>query len=435
MGCNSNTMPLIDENDSLSCNNGCTPKYINVVCKKIIIPNGQKILGVQGDTDSISRTFIVPNSTEQGSDLTDKIFFIVVQNENGEQWEEKVPEENIEKSETYVKIKWMLKPKDTQVAGSLLVSLKAELETFVWQTYMGEFLIQKSIIDPGEVPIPLNLQDKTVKPTTEEQTVSYDEGYQGLDKVTILPIELQSKDITKNGTYKTDNGYDGFGEVSVNVQPNLGEKYISKDGTYIAKDEELDGYSKVQVAVGEDISEYFVMEEVYPTSSSETYSLKDFIKKIPLINTKNLRNIESFFLGCRNLIQVPRIDTSNVIGCDSFFFNCENLEEISLLNFASVNSCSYMFSGCSKLKRIEGFKDYGKGFFFNTPENDSYKTIGLGESPLIEHQSLINIFNNLYDLKSNNKKPQKIYLGATNIAKLTEEEIAIATNKGWNVAS
>lgn len=175
------------------------------------------------------------------------------------------------------------------------------------------------------------------------------------------------------------------------------------------------------------------MDEVYPTSSNATYYLRNFIKKIPLINTKNLIYIEGFFSGYKNLTQVPRIDTSNVIGCDQLFLNCENLEEIPLLNFARVDSCASMFNGCGKLKKIGGFKDYGKGFYFSTTENDPYKTIGLGLALLVEHQSLINIFNNLYDLKIINKKPQRIYLGSTNIAKLTEEEIAIATSKGWNV--
>lgn len=41
--------------------------------------------------------------------------------------------------------------------------------------------------------------------------------------------------------------------------------------------------------------------------------------------------------------------------------------------------------------------------------------------------------DNLYDIKSKGVKPQTLQLGDTNKAKLTAEEIAIATNKGWNV--
>lgn len=51
----------------------------------------------------------------------------------------------------------------------------------------------------------------------------------------------------------------------------------------------------------------------------------------------------------------------------------------------------------------------------------------------LTHDSLMNVINNLYDIKSKGVKNQRLQLGNTNKAKLTAEEIAIATNKGWNV--
>ena len=46
----------------------------------------------------------------------------------------------------------------------------------------------------------------------------------------------------------------------------------------------------------------------------------------------------------------------------------------------------------------------------------------------------MNIINKLYDIKTKGCKAQRLQLGSTNLAKLTEEEIAIATNKGFNVS-
>lgn len=66
-------------------------------------------------------------------------------------------------------------------------------------------------------------------------------------------------------------------------------------------------------------------------------------------------------------------------------------------------------------------------------ENKREYTLDLSYSPLLTHDSLMNIINNLYDIKSKGVKPQTLQLGDTNKAKLTAEEIAIATNKGWNV--
>ena len=46
----------------------------------------------------------------------------------------------------------------------------------------------------------------------------------------------------------------------------------------------------------------------------------------------------------------------------------------------------------------------------------------------------MNIINNLYDIKTKGCNPQGLVLGSINLAKLTSEEIAIATNKGFNVS-
>ena len=61
MNCNSNTVSLIEgDGNNLNCNNGCVPKDINVICRKIIIPFGQNVLAIQGENNSNTRTFIVP---------------------------------------------------------------------------------------------------------------------------------------------------------------------------------------------------------------------------------------------------------------------------------------------------------------------------------------------------------------------------------------
>jgi len=46
----------------------------------------------------------------------------------------------------------------------------------------------------------------------------------------------------------------------------------------------------------------------------------------------------------------------------------------------------------------------------------------------------MNVINNLYDIATKGCNTQQLVLGSTNIAKLTAEEIAIATNKGWTVS-
>ena len=46
----------------------------------------------------------------------------------------------------------------------------------------------------------------------------------------------------------------------------------------------------------------------------------------------------------------------------------------------------------------------------------------------------MNIINGLYDIATKGCNTQSLTIGSTNVAKLTAEEIAIATNKGWTVS-
>lgn len=57
-------------------------------------------------------------------------------------------------------------------------------------------------------------------------------------------------EITKNGTYKaSDENLDGFSQVAVSVQPKTKTKTITKNGTYKASKDKVDGYSEISVQV------------------------------------------------------------------------------------------------------------------------------------------------------------------------------------------
>ena len=67
--------------------------------------------------------------------------------------------------------------------------------------------------------------------------------------------------------------------------------------------------------------------------------------------------------------------------------------------------------------------------------------LNLSTSSNLTYDSLMSVINNLYDLNltydvanGGTLYTQKFSVGSTNLAKLTAEEIAIATNKGWTVS-
>ena len=180
---------------------------------------------------------------------------------------------------------------------------------------------------------------------------------------------------------------------------------------------------------------------------------------VPLLNTSNVTEMGGMFSGCHSLVEIPTLDTSKGKFLAAMFAGCSSLKQIPLLNTKSCTNISGMFEGCTSLETVPildasnvgdiskifkdcpslvmlgGLKnlgmDYSSAYYIHA--NKREYTLDLSYSPLLTHDSLMNIINNLYDIKSKGVKPQTLQLGDTNKAKLTAEEIAIATNKGWNV--
>ena len=352
-----------------------------------------------------------------------------------------------------------------------------------------------------------NLQDKETTPTKETQEIIADSNYDGLSKVTVNPIPdeyiipIGEIEFTQNGTYEvTDKA-----SAKVNVpEKQLGTKTITTNGTYNARDDNLDGYSEVEVATsGVDINEYLSDKITKGTSSSGGW-LKTIIKlrspltiegtdarymfnnyllnELPQIDTSNVTNMGQMFYGCTNLTTIPQIDTSNVTNMSQMFnyctnlttipqlntsnvtntpqmfYGCTNLTTIPPLDTSNVTNMSYMFGSCTNLttipplngekltvvtgafsdcKSLENFNgliNLGQAYQTSQSANYSNYKLNLISSNKLTHDSLINVINNLYDIKTKGVKPQQLVLGNTNLAKLTAEEVAIATNKGWTVS-
>ena len=157
------------------------------------------------------------------------------------------------------------------------------------------------------------------------------------------------------------------------------------------------------------------------------------LKQIPLLNTKSCNLMQEMFSGCSSITEIPELDTSNVISMWYMFFKCTSLTTVPMLDASKIINVYNMFNNCSSLVTLGGLKNLGMSYPTNWIENVSEATLNLSDSPLLTHDSLMNVINNLYNIKSKGVKTQTLQLGNTNKAKLTTEEIAIATNKGWNV--
>lgn len=158
------------------------------------------------------------------------------------------------------------------------------------------------------------------------------------------------------------------------------------------------------------------------------------LEKLPdLLETDKITNMESMFGSCKLIKTIPNINTSNVTNMSEMFYGCIVLETLPKLNCSNVERINDVVTNCTKLQNIGGFENLGQAYKTTMAANYYYYKLTLSNNNLT-HDSLMNVINNLYDIKSKGCNPQSLVLGSTNLAKLTSEEVAIATEKGWNVS-
>ena len=275
----------------------------------------------------------------------------------------------------------------------------------------------------------------------------------------IVLANLQEKNATPSKEVQeiiADVPYDGLSKVTVNAYTAITDKkIITENGTYKASDDNLDGYSEVEVATsGVDINEYFkpTIQGGYGygwrdtfikfrsplivegTNGYDMFNNYAFETAPALIGTEKLTSAMQMFYRSNYLKYVQDFDTSNVTNMYSMFAYCPNLVTVPKLNASKVIVVSNMFNSSSNLTNLGGLENLGQAYDTTKSANYSSYTLDLSGSNKLTHDSLMNVINNLYDIKTKGCNPQSLILGSTNLAKLTSEEIAIATNKGWNVS-
>lgn len=229
------------------------------------------------------------------------------------------------------------------------------------------------------------------------------------------------------------------------------------------------GYSEEPQVIQDD---YNYAKAIYDNWDDNVTSLYDRFRNdeklvyMPLVNTSNVQSCYRAFYNCRNLAYVPELNTSNVTNFENMFALCFSLVEIPQLdtsngtNFGSFCSLTVANSKLKKVPKLNlgkatnissiinvaktnftnqltelgGLLDLGKAYLTTQSANYSNYTLSLSNATKLTHDSLMNIINNLYDIKTKGCNTQSLVLGEVNLQKLTEEEIAIATNKGWTVS-
>lgn len=174
------------------------------------------------------------------------------------------------------------------------------------------------------------------------------------------------------------------------------------------------------------------------TSLSYLFQGCTSLQTIPLLNTSKATSFNGVFSGCTNLTSIPQLNTNNATNLSSMFNNCTKLATLPKFNTQKVINLSGTFNNCTHLTTFGGLENLGQGYTTTASANTSSYTLTLSACTKLTEQSIINVLNNLYDIKTKGCKAQKVVLGATNLAKLTSEEgqqaLSQAQSFGWSIS-
>ena len=142
-------------------------------------------------------------------------------------------------------------------------------------------------------------------------------------------------------------------------------------------------------------------------------------------DTSQVTNMSGMFGWCSNLVSLDlsHFNTSNVTSMNNMFDYCGKLTSLNISNWnmSKVTNVYQMFDASSLIETIvcDGLQ---------LPDIDmSY--IGLNSATKLTVESLVGLLNALPQSTNN----YSFQIGQTNIAKLSDEQKAIATNKNWRL--
>lgn len=119
------------------------------------------------------------------------------------------------------------------------------------------------------------------------------------------------------------------------------------------------------------------------------------VTRIPTIDARKATDFKQVFLRCASLVSIEKLIVPAGVNYNNSFDGCSNLVDLTI--GGAIGTSTFNVSACTKLT----------------------------------HDSLMSIIN---ALEAKTSGTWTVTLGTTNLAKLTDAEKAIATQKGWTLA-
>lgn len=138
------------------------------------------------------------------------------------------------------------------------------------------------------------------------------------------------------------------------------------------------------------------------------------------------------------------LDLSGATTCTHLFYSSQYITGVGVTDLSNVGNLTLAFADCYKLVYITELKLSTKNTNYTNTFNRCYElkslnitgTVGVSglnvsSCTKLTHDSLMTIIN---ALETKTSGTFSVTLGSTNLAKLTDAEKAIATQKGWTLA-
>ena len=233
-----------------------------------------------------------------------------------------------------------------------------------------------------------------------------------------------------------DKNVDVSGNLTVNSAANIKDKSLtSADAGKVLTVSEDGSLSWQQKGAGGGMKAFFDAGGKCGDSTATSFD-----GAIEFTATSDVTDMNNMFSDCSKLTSIPLFNTINVIDMNNMFYHCSSLTSIPSLDTSKVINTSYMFYNCSKLTSVPSL-DTSKvgnmyGMFYNCSSLETIHMINIGTdldihySTKFTREALLEIIGNLKTVTTT----MTLTMGSTNLAKLTDEDKAIATNKGWTLA-
>ena len=164
------------------------------------------------------------------------------------------------------------------------------------------------------------------------------------------------------------------------------------------------------------LTEFPMLDLHNGTSFNSTWEGCSSLTSFPMIDTAKGTKFPYTWDGCSSLTEFPQLDLSSGTNFGYAWANCSGLTSLPQLDLHNGTSFQNTWKGCSSLTTLGGFGTIKENF-------------SLSDSPNLTVESIMNVINQAATVTG-----KTMTLGNTNLAKLSDEQKAVATSKGWTLA-